>query len=125
MYRTHTCGELRAEHVKQEVTVCGWVDTVRDMGGAVFVDLRDRYGKTQVVFALEHGAELVEQAKKLRSEDVVGVTGEVAPRPSGTVNPKLETGEVEVRAAVLRLFNPGNNPPFTPGQADLPGEDLR
>ncbi|MFO0904129.1 MAG: aspartate--tRNA ligase [Pirellulales bacterium] len=125
MYRTHTCGELRAAHVKQEVTVCGWVDTVRDMGGAVFVDLRDRYGKTQVVFALEHGADLVEQAKKLRSEDVVGVTGEVAPRPAGTVNPKLETGEVEVRAANLRLFNPGNNPPFTPGQADLPGEDLR
>ena len=125
MFRTHTCGELRRGHVGQTVTLSGWVDTVRDMGGAVFLDLRDRYGKTQVVFALEHGADLVEQAKRLRSEDVVGVTGQVEPRPEGTVNPKLATGEVELRAATLRLFNPGNNPPFTPGQQDLPGEDLR
>jgi aspartyl-tRNA synthetase len=125
VYRTHTCGELRVAHVKQEVTLCGWVDTVRDMGGAVFLDLRDRYGKTQVVFALEHGAELVEQAKKLRSEDVVGVRGAVAPRPEGTINPKLDTGEVELRAASLQVFNPGNNPPFTPGQQEMPGEDLR
>ncbi|HND53348.1 MAG TPA: aspartate--tRNA ligase, partial [Pirellulaceae bacterium] len=125
MFRTHTCGELRRGHVGQTVTLGGWVDTVRDMGGAVFLDLRDRYGKTQVVFALEHGADLVEQAKRLRSEDVVGVTGQVEPRPEGTVNPKLATGEVELRAATLQLFNPGNNPPFTPGQQDLPGEDLR
>ncbi|MFO0869471.1 MAG: aspartate--tRNA ligase [Pirellulales bacterium] len=125
MYRTHTCGELRVAHVGREVTLCGWVDTVRDMGGAVFLDVRDRYGKTQVVFALEHGEELVERAKKLRAEDVVGVTGDVAHRPAGTVNPKLDTGEVELRAASLQLFNSGNNPPFTPGQQELPGEDLR
>ncbi len=125
MFRTHTCGDLRAAHVQQEVTLCGWVDTVRDMGGAVFIDLRDRYGKTQVVFVANRDANLLEQAKKLRSEDVIGVSGTVAPRPEGTINPKLETGEVELRASSLQFFNPGNNPPFTPGQQISVNEDLR
>ncbi|MFM8251856.1 MAG: aspartate--tRNA ligase [Planctomycetota bacterium] len=125
MLRTHTCGELRAAHLGQEVTLCGWVDTVRDMGGAVFVDLRDRYGKTQVVFALQHGEELVAQAKKLRSEDVILARGKVSQRPEGTANLKLDTGEIELRTNELQLLNPGNNPPFTPGQLEMPGEDLR
>jgi aspartyl-tRNA synthetase len=91
----------------------------------VFVDLRDRYGQTQVVFAPEGGAELVEQAKRLRSEYVIQVTGRVRPRPEGTVNPKLATGEVELRCRELELLNASKTPPFTPGQQELPGEDLR
>ena len=125
MLRTHTCGQLRSEHVGQEVTICGWVDTARDHGGAIFLDVRDRYGKTQVVIDPDSGPELLTRAKDLRSEDVVQVTAKVAPRPQGTVNPKLATGEIELRASALTLLNPGNNPPFTPGQQEMPGEDLR
>ena len=97
MLRTHTCGQLRTEHIGQEVTLCGWVDTTRDHGGTVFLDLRDRYGKTQVVADPESGAELVELAKRLRSEDVMRVTGAVEHRPEGTTNPEAGTGEIEVR----------------------------
>ncbi|MGE3780483.1 MAG: aspartate--tRNA ligase, partial [Pirellulaceae bacterium] len=125
MLRTHTCGELRAASVGQDVTLCGWVDTSRDHGGAVFVDLRDRYGKTQVVFAPEGGADLVEQGKKLRSEDVIRVTGRIAHRPAGTTNTKLATGEIELRVVQLQVLNKAKTPPFTPGQQDLPGEDIR
>jgi aspartyl-tRNA synthetase len=116
---------LKPEHVGQEVTLCGWVDSSRDHGQGIFIDLRDRYGKTQVVFAPEGGAELLAASKNLRSEDVIQVTGKVAPRPEGTVNPKLATGQIELRAKKLQLLNPGNNPPFTPGQIDQPNEDLR
>ncbi len=109
MIRTHTCGELRAEHVGREVTLCGWVDSYRDHGGVLFVDLRDRYGKTQVVFAPEGGAETsASSPESLRSEFVVAVTGKVARRPEGTVNPKLATGEIEVRAA--RAGDPQQEP---------------
>jgi aspartyl-tRNA synthetase len=125
MLRTHTCGQLRAEHVGQEVTLCGWVDTSRDHGGTLFIDLRDRYGKTQIVFAPEGGADLLEESRKLRGEDVIKVTGKVAKRPEGTLNPKLATGEIELRATSLELLNKSNNAPFSPTQADLPGEDLR
>ena len=97
MIRSHTCGELRAEHIGQEVTLCGWVDSYRDHGGGLFIDLRDRYGKTQIVFGPESGAENQELARSLRSEFVVSVTGKVARRPEGTVNPKLATGEIEVQ----------------------------
>jgi aspartyl-tRNA synthetase len=125
LLRTHNCGELRASHVDKEVTLCGWVDTTRDHGGGVFVDLRDRYGKTQVVFAPEGGSELLEQGKKLRSEDVISVTGKIARRPQGTTNPKLATGEIEVRTAKLNVLNKSKTPPFSPSQQDLPGEDIR
>lgn len=125
MLRTHTCGELRIEHNDQPATLCGWVDSTRDHGGGVFLDLRDRYGKTQVVFAPEAGTELVKQASRLRSEDVIRVVGHVAPRPEGTVNPKLSTGQVELRCTELEVLNKSKTPPFTPGQQELPGEDLR
>ncbi len=125
MLRTHTCGQLRAEHIGQEVTICGWVDTSRDHGGAIFIDLRDRYGKSQVVFDPEGGQALIDEARKLRGEDVIRVTGVVAHRPEGTVNPKLITGEIEVRARKLELLNKSTNAPFAPTQQDLPGEDLR
>ncbi|MBN1908264.1 MAG: aspartate--tRNA ligase, partial [Pirellulales bacterium] len=125
MLRTHTCGELGRDHVGQEVTLCGWVDTCRSHGGVQFVDLRDRYGRTQVVFAPEGGEELLRQASKLRSEFVIAATGKVAPRPEGTVNPKLRTGEIEIRVTQLKILNPSLTPPFQPFQKELPGEDLR
>ncbi|MFV1964778.1 MAG: aspartate--tRNA ligase [Pirellulaceae bacterium] len=125
MLRTHTCGEVRAEEIDRDVTLCGWVDSTRDHGGAVFVDLRDRYGKTQIVFAPEGGSDLIERASRLRSEYVIRATGKVRPRPEGTVNPKLATGEVELRCRELEVLNVSKTPPFTPGQQDLPSEDLR
>ena len=125
MLRTHTCGQLRAEDVGREVTLCGWVDTYRDHGGTLFVDLRDRYGKTQIVFGPEGGPAILEQARTLRSEFVVAMTGKVAPRPEGTVNPKLATGQIEVRARGLEVLNRSLTPPFQPTSKDLPGEDLR
>ncbi len=125
LLRSHTCGELRADHVGQQVALGGWVDSSRDHGGAVFLDLRDRYGKTQVVAGPESGTELIELAGRLRSEDVIRVVGKVAPRPDGTRNPKLATGDIEVRVLQLEVLNKCTPPPFTPGQAELPGEDLR
>ncbi len=125
MMRSHTCGELRASHIGQRVTLCGWVDTSRDHGGAVFLDLRDRYGITQVVAAPESGAQCVGEAKKLRNEDVVQVTGVVADRLEGKTNLKLATGEIEIRAESIKLLNASATPPFVPNQSELPGEDLR
>ncbi|HEX3657608.1 MAG TPA: aspartate--tRNA ligase [Pirellulales bacterium] len=125
MIRTHTCGQLRAEHVGREATLCGWVDSYRDHKGILFVDLRDRYGKTQIAFDPDSGAEIQELARSLRSEFVIAVTGNVAHRPEGTVNPKLSTGEIELRASRLDVLNKSATPPFQPGMKDLPGEDLR
>ena len=125
LLRTHTCGELRLDHVGQQATLCGWVDTFRDHSGVLFIDLRDRYGKTQVVFAPEGGDETLQAAKTLRSEFVVLVRGEVAARPEGTVNPKLGTGQIELRAQHLEILNQSLTPPFQPTAKELPGEDLR
>ena len=125
MLRTHTCGELRLDHVGRQVTLCGWVDTCRDHSGVLFVDLRDRYGKTQVVFAPESGDETLQASKTLRSEFVLLVRGKVARRPEGTVNPKLDTGEIEVRVQHLEILNKSLTPPFQPTSKELPGEDLR
>jgi len=125
LLRTHTCGELRLDHIGQEVTLCGWVDTYRDHSGVLFIDLRDRYGKTQVVFAPEGGDETLQASKVLRSEYVVLVRGHVARRPEGTINPKLDTGEIEIRARHLEVLNKSLTPPFQPTGKDLPGEDIR
>ena len=125
MLRTHTCGQLRGEHVGQQVTLCGWVDSFRDHGGALFVDLRDRYGKTQIVFGPECGTENQELARTLRSEFVIAVQGKVAHRPEGTVNDKLATGEIEIWPSSLEVLNRSLTPPLQPGGKELPGEDLR
>jgi aspartyl-tRNA synthetase len=126
LLRSHTCGELRSTHNVQEVTLCGWVDTIREHSAKfLFVDLRDRFGKTQIAVAPESGDLTLAVARGLSSEDVILVRGKVAPRPQGTVNPKLDTGEIEVRATHIEVLNKGNNPPFVPGQDNLPGEDLR
>jgi aspartyl-tRNA synthetase len=123
--RSHTCGELRAEQVGKTATLCGWVDSYRDHGGGLFIDLRDRYGKTQVVFAPESGPEVQQLARTLRNEYVIKVTGQVARRPEGTVNAKLATGEIELRASSLEVLNRSATPPLLPGAKELPGEDLR
>jgi aspartyl-tRNA synthetase len=123
--RTHTCGELRVTHVGQDATLCGWVDSYRDHKGVLFVDLRDRFGRSQIVFAPEAGTDLQELARSLRTEFVIQVTGRVAHRPDGTTNPKLDTGEIELRATKLEVLNRSHTPPFQPGAVELPGEDLR
>ncbi|WP_240911322.1 aspartate--tRNA ligase [Paludisphaera soli] len=122
--RTHTCGELTKEHVGQAVALNGWVDAWRDFGGLVFIDLRDRYGVTQVVFEPEAGADLQAQARELRNEYVVGIRGTVAARLAGKENPKLKTGAVEVRAVELVVYNASPTPPFEINGPE-PNEELR
>lgn len=125
MLRTHTCGQLRSTHIGEEVTLCGWVDKYRDHGQGLFVDVRDRYGKTQVVFNPESGAEVQTEARKLRNEYVISVQGKIARRPDGTINEKLETGEIEILAEKLVILNKSLTPPVSPSQQEIPGEDLR
>lgn len=126
MLRTHTCGELTENHVDQTATLCGWVDSYRDHGGGLFVDLRDRYGITQVVFNPPDSSEaVIEASKALRSEFVIKVTGKVAKRPEGMRNDKLQTGAIELRTTELQLLNQSLVPPVSPSGLDLPNEDLR
>ena len=126
MLRSHTCGALRADDVGKQVTLCGWVDTYRDHGGGLFVDLRDRYGLTQVVFnPPQTPDDVISASKSLRNEFVIKAVGEVACRPQGQDNPRLSTGEIEVRVESFEVLNECETPPFTPGQQEIPGEDLR
>ena len=124
MYRTHHCSELRISDLDQEVTLAGWVDSARDHGGVIFVDLRDREGRTQIVFRPEESPEAAASAHTLRNEDVVQITGKVAPRVEGTQNPKLATGEIEVVASSLRILNRSEILPF-PLDSEVGNEDLR
>ncbi len=125
MLRTHTCGELRKENVDQQVTLCGWVDKYRDHAGIVFIDLRDRYGKTQIKFNLEDSSDIQQLARGLRHEDVVRVTGEIVARPDDMINQKISTGEIEVRVSKLEILNKSLTPPFLLDAGDLPNEELR
>jgi aspartyl-tRNA synthetase len=120
--RTHTCGELRASHAGASVLVLGWVHRVRDLGALVFLDVRDRYGLTQVVFDDEV---LRERAKHLRAEFVVGVQGRVRPRAPEALNPKMPTGEVEVHAEALKVLSEARVPPFVISDEVTANEDLR
>ena len=122
--RTHTCGELRPHHVGGEAVLLGWVHRVRDLGGLLFIDIRDRAGVTQVVFDKDDET-LMAKAKRLRSEYVVGVSGRVRLRSNDTVNPKLPTGEVEIVVQNLAMLNEAKTPPF-PVADDTPvSEDVR
>ena len=123
--RTHTCGELRASDIGTVVTLNGWVDVRRDLGGVIFIDMRDRYGKTQVVFYPQHNAAAHTAAKQLRSEFVVSVTGTVERRPEGTSNAELATGEIDLRAGELTILNEADPPPFPLNDDTEAGEDLR
>lgn len=123
MYRTRTCGELRLQDVGQEVTLAGWVQKARKMGGMTFVDVRDRYGISQVVFNQEVNAALCEEANKLGREFVIRVTGKVAERSSK--NTHIPTGEIEVIASALEVLNASATPPFTIEDDTDGGDDLR
>ena len=111
MMRSHYCGALRAEHVDQTVTLCGWAHRRRDHGGVIFIDLRDREGLAQVVCDPDR-AEAFKAADRVRSEFVLRVTGLVRARPAGTINPNLKSGEVEVLAHEVEILNPSAPPPF-------------
>ncbi len=123
MYRTKTCGELRLSDAGSRVTLAGWVQRIRKMGGMTFLDLRDRYGLTQVVFNVENDAALTEAANHLGREYVVQVVGDVAERTSK--NPNLPTGDIEIVARELRVLNPSEVPPFTIEDDTDGGDDLR
>ena len=125
MLRTHTCGQLRPDQVDETVTVCGWVDSRRDHGGLVFIDLRDRYGKVQIVIDPSQGNELHDLAGSVRNEDVLRVTGRVVRRADKDINPKLPTGEIDVRSTKLEVLNKSRVVPFEPGTTTPPNEELR
>ncbi len=124
MYRDTTCNSLRKEQIGQTVTLAGWVNSRRDHGGVIFIDLRDREGLTQVVFRPEEHPQVSEASHGLRGEDVIQITGAVAARLPGTENPKLETGEIEVIASQLKVLNKSEVPPF-PLDDPKVSEDLR
>jgi aspartyl-tRNA synthetase len=123
--RTHTCGELRVADIGKVVTLAGWVDTRRDLGGVVFIDLRDRYGKTQVVFNPQASSSVHDLAGTLRSEYVVSVTGTVEHRPPDSENPDLATGGIDVMAAELTILNKAETPPFQIDDQVDASEDIR
>ena len=125
MLRTHSCGELRPTQLDQTVTLCGWVDRVRDHKGVIFIDLRDWWGRTQVVIGPDAPSEVMDRARASRSEWVLAATGRVGRRPEGTTNPKLSTGEIEVVCNELIILNEAETPVFQPGAAELPGEEIR
>jgi len=125
LLKTHSCGELSKKDIGSEVTLAGWVDRRRDHGGLIFIDLRDSEGIVQVVFNPELSKPCHKIASEMRSEYVVRVGGKVAPRPAGTVNPKLPTGEIEVIADSVTILNPSKTPPFYINEEVEVEENLR
>ncbi|MGB4293992.1 MAG: aspartate--tRNA ligase [Bacteroidales bacterium] len=123
MYRTHTCGELRLTDTGKRVTLCGWVQRTRDLGGMTFIDLRDRYGITQLVFNIETNPELCKKARDLGREYVIQVTGMV--RERSNKNFKIPTGEIEIDSDEIKILNPSELPPFTIENDTDGGEELR
>lgn len=123
MLRSNTCGELTLQNVGQTVSLCGWLQRSRDLGGMTFIDLRDRYGITQLVFNMDTNKELCEQARKLRREFVLRATGKVSERSNK--NPKIPTGEIEIIVEKLEVLNESKTPPFTIEDETDGGDDLR
>ena len=112
MERTHHCGELRKADEGKEVQLAGWVSRRRDHGGLIFVDMRDRSGLAQIVFDEAAMGENFSKAETLRNEFVIGVRGKVRARSAETVNPKMDTGEIEILVTELRILNKAKTPPF-------------
>ncbi len=125
MLRTHTCNELTEKAVNKSTTLCGWVQSRRDHGGVFFIDLRDRYGLTQIVFDPSHNKEAHKQANSLRREDCIQVTGKVKKRKAGMTNPKLKTGNIEVFIDNLKVINKAETPPIEIEDRVEANEDLR
>lgn len=127
MKRTHHCAQLSKSDLGTIVSLLGWVDTIRDQGGIIFVDLRDRKGVTQVKLEAQDNSALAGQLKHLKPESVIGITGKVVARPAGTENPGLATGGIEVVASELEIHNLADTPPFPLDDAggDKVNEDLR
>ena len=123
MLRSHTCGELRINHIATEVTLCGWLQRSRDLGGMTFFDLRDRYGITQLVFNMDANPELCEKARKLGREFVLQITGKVTERSNK--NLKMPTGEIEILVETLNVLNVSQTPPFTIEENTDGGDELR
>jgi aspartyl-tRNA synthetase len=124
-YRTHTCGQLTADDAGATVRLAGWTDSARDHGGVIFIDLRDRYGRTQCVFNPENNPEAHALAERLGNQDVLAVTGTVRPRPEDAVNPKIATGAIEVHVASAELLSASETPPFEITDDVDVGEDVR
>jgi aspartyl-tRNA synthetase len=125
MYRTHNCGELRTSDIGTSATLAGWVHVRRDLGGVIFIDLRDREGLTQVVFRPEENAELAKQAHQLGYEDVIQVEGKIAPRAPGMANPRMPTGDIELVPDKLVVLNRADVLPFPVADGEPANEDLR
>ncbi len=125
-YRTHTCGQLRITDVNKAVRLAGWVHSYRDHGGLVFIDLRDRDGLTQLKFDADIcGQKVHDEARKLRGEWVISVSGEVEPRGPGLENPKLGTGQIEIRVKDMEVLSVSPTPPFTPDEHEVVSEEKR
>ena len=125
MFRTHNCGQLRNEDIGSTATLSGWVHVRRDLGGVIFIDLRDREGLTQVVFRPEENPELAKRAHQLGYEDVIQVEGKVAPRAPGMANPRMPTGGIELVPDKLVVLNRADVLPFPVGDGEPANEDLR
>jgi len=123
--RTHYCGELRTEHIGQEVCLMGWAHRRRDHGGLIFIDLRDRTGLAQLALDPDRDLEAHTKAERVRNEFVVAVRGKVSPRPDGTVNAKMPTGEVEIEISELRILNEAKTPPFMLNDFNEVAENVR
>lgn len=125
MYKTHTCGELRVVDVGQEVSLAGWVDRVRDLGGVRFIDLRDRFGVVQIVSNPETSPEVHQALDPVRTEWVIRAVGTVRKRPEGMQNDDLATGEIEVELSEVEILNPAQTPPFLINQEEEVEEQIR
>ena len=123
--RTHTCGELRESNIGEKVILNGWVDTRRDLGGVIFIDFRDRYGITQIVFEPTYNIDAHEIGKDLRSEFVISVEGTVRKRPVDTENPKIPTGYIDIMVDKVIVLNKAETPPFPIQESAEVNEDIR
>ena len=123
--RTHTCGGLRSTDIGSSISLNGWISKSRDLGGLHFIDLRDRYGKTQIVFNEDINKEAFDRVKKLGLEDVIGITGKVVSRPDNAVNKNIPTGEIDVEVTELSIYNESAPPPFDINDRNSASEDHR